>query len=44
MTDFKLALVDLLTAFYAKTGIGITPTEAIIILLGSAVILLMFSE
>lgn len=41
MTNLKLALVDPLTEFYARTGIGITPTEFIIGVLAAVVVVLM---
>jgi hypothetical protein len=44
MTNWKLALVDPLTEFYARTGIWITPTEFIISVLAAVVVALMLSD
>jgi hypothetical protein len=44
MTNWKLALVDPLTEFYARTGIGITPTEFIVGVLAAVVVALTLSD
>jgi len=38
---FHLALLDLLTVIYARTGIGITPTEITFVALSVAVVWMM---
>jgi len=44
MSQFQQTLLDLLTVIYARTGIGITPTELTFVALSVAVVLLMFSD
>lgn len=41
MSQFQLTLLDLLTVIYARTGIGITPSELTFVALSVAVAWLM---
>ena len=44
MSQFQLTLLDLLTEIYARTGIGITPSELTFVSLSAAVVWLMVTE
>ena len=44
MSNFQQTLLDLLTVIYARTGIGITPTELTFVALIAAVVWLMVTE
>jgi len=41
MSQFQLTLLDLLTVIYARTGIGITPSELTFVAFSAAVAWLM---
>ena len=44
MSQFQQTILDLLTVIYARTGIGITPSELTFVALSVVVVLLMFSD
>jgi len=44
MSQFQLTLLDLLTVIYARTGIGITPSELTFVALSVVVAWLMVTE
>ena len=44
MSQFQQTLLDLLTVIYARTGIGITPSELTFVALSVAVVWLMVSD